>query len=307
MAKTKKVNGLKSRGLHIIVIVGPTATGKSVLAVHLAKKFSGEIISADSRQIYRGLDIGTEKITEKEMGGILHHLLSIADPKHRYTVTDFKHDATEAVRYIVQKGKLPIVVGGTGFYIQALVDGIDFPSVPPNPVLRKTLGAKTVDELVRNLQKLDPARVDTIDVKNRRRLVRAIEIAKATGQVSPIHSKPNYNALFIGLLIDRDQLRSRINKRLVGTLKKGLVEETKKLLDILPHERINELGLEYRIVTRFIRDEITEEETRKLLEYELWHYAKRQMTWFKRDKRILWFNSTDTRKIEAAVRKFLAD
>ncbi|MCH7598015.1 tRNA (adenosine(37)-N6)-dimethylallyltransferase MiaA [Patescibacteria group bacterium] len=293
--------------MHIIVIVGPTATGKSALAVHLAKKFYGEIISADSRQIYRGLDIGTEKITEKEMGGIPHHLLSIADPKHRYTVTDFKHDATEAVRYIVQKGKLPIVVGGTGFYIQALVDGIDFPSVPPNPVLRKTLGAKTVDELVRNLQKLDPARVDTIDVKNRRRLVRAIEIAKATGQVPPIHSKPNYNALFIGLLIDRDQLRSRINKRLAGTLKKGLVEETKKLLDVLPHERINELGLEYRIVTRFIRDEITEEETRKLLEYELWHYAKRQMTWFKRDKRILWFNSTDTRKIEAAVRKFLAD
>ncbi|MFA6601514.1 MAG: tRNA (adenosine(37)-N6)-dimethylallyltransferase MiaA, partial [Candidatus Paceibacterota bacterium] len=160
----------------LLIILGPTATGKSDLAVSLARKLNGEIISADSRQVYRGLNIGTGKITKKEMGGIKHYLLDVADPKKTFDVTQYVGLAEKAISEIVAKDKLPIICGGTGYYISALVDGIVFPDVPPNPNLRAKLKLKSTSQLGIILKKLDPERYETIDKKNPRRLLRAIEI-----------------------------------------------------------------------------------------------------------------------------------
>ncbi len=166
----------------LIVILGPTASGKSELAVKLAKKFNGEIISADSRQVYKGLNIGTGKITKKEMKGIGHHLLDVASPKRKFTVAQFQKLAFKKIREIQRRGKTPFLVGGTGFYIQSVVDNISIPEVTPNWKLRKALEKKNTEELFSMLKKLDPARAKTIDSKNPRRLTRAIEIASAEGR-----------------------------------------------------------------------------------------------------------------------------
>ena len=170
----------------ILVILGPTATGKSGMAVRLAKKFNGEIISADSRQVYKGLDIGSGKITEKEMLGVAHHLLDIANPKRKFSVTDFKEKAEKTIEDILKRSRLPIICGGTGFYIQALVDNLILPEVAPNLSLRKKLEKKTPAELFEILKKLDPKRADSIERQNPRRLIRAIEIAVAKPMSAPI-------------------------------------------------------------------------------------------------------------------------
>ncbi|HDO23680.1 MAG TPA: tRNA (adenosine(37)-N6)-dimethylallyltransferase MiaA, partial [bacterium] len=165
----------------VIVILGPTASGKSEMAVKLAKKFNGEIISADSRQVYRGMDIGTGKITQKEMRGIPHHLLDVASPKKVFTVIDFKKRAEKAIKDIIKRGKISIICGGTGFYIQAITGGISIPEVKPNWKLRKQLEKKNAEQLFKMLKKLDPKRSKTIDAKNPRRLIRAIELAQSLG------------------------------------------------------------------------------------------------------------------------------
>ena len=171
----------KNRLPKIIAIVGPTASGKSDLAVKIARKYNGEIISADSRQVYRGLNIGTGKITKHEMLGVPHHLLDVADPKKRFTVADFKTLADKAIADISSRGKLPIICGGTGLYIDILTSGFVLPDVPPNPTLRKKLGQKTAAQLFVILKKLDPKRAENIDQTNSVRLIRAIEIAKVFG------------------------------------------------------------------------------------------------------------------------------
>ena len=167
----------------IIVILGPTASGKSALAVKIAKKINGEIISADSRQVYKGLDIGTGKITRKEMGGVPHYCLDVVSPKKIFTVADFKKCAEKAIEKIFAKNKIPIIVGGTGLYIQAVVDNIVLPEVKPNWRLRKELEKKTTEEMFKMLKKLDPERAKNIDAKNPRRLIRAIEITKEIGKM----------------------------------------------------------------------------------------------------------------------------
>jgi tRNA dimethylallyltransferase len=184
----------------MVVIVGPTSSGKSDLAVALAKKFNGEVISADSRQVYKGLNIGTGKITKKEMRGVKHHLLDVADPRKQFTVSDFLDLTNKTIVQIVKSGKLPIVCGGTGFYIDALLGEKQIPEVPPNPKLRKQLENKTTKELFKMLQKLDPERAKNIDAQNPRRLVRAIEIAKKLGKV-PEYREPDfkYDVLKIGI------------------------------------------------------------------------------------------------------------
>ena len=171
----------------LLIILGPTASGKSDLAVQLAKKYNGEIISADSRQVYKGLNIGTGKITKKEMSGIKHHLLDVTDPKKVFTVSQFKTLVEIAIADISSRGKLPIICGGTGFYIQAVVDNIILPEVPPNKKLREKLNKKTTTELFEILKKLDNERAKNIDAKNPRRLIRAIEIAEKLGKVPPLN------------------------------------------------------------------------------------------------------------------------
>ncbi|MEK7117944.1 MAG: tRNA (adenosine(37)-N6)-dimethylallyltransferase MiaA [Patescibacteria group bacterium] len=290
----------------IIVILGPTASGKSDLASALAKKFNGEVISADSRQVYRGLDIGVGKITKKEMKGVPHHLLDVANPRKQFTVADYKTLTNLAIAQIVKVDKMPIICGGTGFYISALLDEINIPEVKPNETLRKQLAKKSASELFEILKKLDPIRAQNIDKNNPRRLVRAIEIAKALGKVPKIESRiMNYEVCKIGIQIPKEELRKRINKRLESRIKKGMIGEARKLhRKGLSYKRMRELGLEYRRLADFLQNKINKIELTTLLQNEIWQYAKRQMTWFKRDKSIKWFGP-NIKKITKEVEKFL--
>lgn len=280
----------------VIVILGQTATGKSDLAVKVAKKIDGEIISADSRQIYKGLDIGAGKITTKEMRGIPHHLINIASPKRKFTVVEYQKKAIYAMAEIIKRGKTPIICGGTGLYIDAITKGVVFPEVPPNNKLRKILEKKSVLELLKILRKLDRNRAKDIENKNeqnnRVRLIRAIEIARALGRVPRAEATPPpYEFIKIGLYLPQDQLKKKIEKRVRKMFAKknrgGLFNEIKKLKKParrggsgVSDKRLKELGFEYF------------EPTYEKVVIQTIKYAKRQMTWFKRDKEIKWFDAS---------------
>ncbi|KKU89731.1 MAG: tRNA dimethylallyltransferase [Candidatus Yanofskybacteria bacterium GW2011_GWA1_48_10] len=309
---------MKEKRTRIIVIVGPTASGKSDLALRLVlwlrkqakhpervKRIEGlptdtEIISADSRQVYRGLDIGTGKVTKKEQKLVPHWLIDVANPKNPavagFTVDNFKKMAEQAIKDIVSRGKIPIVVGGTGLYIDALVYGINFPEVPPNPKLRLNFNRLSAEKLFDKLRKIDPKRAETIEPKNKRRLIRALEILESGQKIPVLDTRYNildtrYSVLWLGL--NPKDLYERISKRLDQRLKKGLIAEIKHLLysHILTNKRIDELGLAYREVPRYLRGEIKKEEMRNnILKSEI-NYAKRQMTWFKRNKKIKWLRN----------------
>lgn len=274
----------------ILVIVGPTSIGKSDLAVHLAKKFNGEVVSADSRQVYKGLDIGTGKITPAEMCGIPHHLIDIVSPKKNFSVSEYQKIATDKINNILERGKLPIICGGTGFYIQAVVDGIDLPEIEADQKLRKRLEKMSLSELQKKLQSLDPKRLKKIDQKNKVRLIRAIEIAEKLGKVPQIKKNIKYKAIIIGLYADREILDQKIRERLKKRLRRGLVKEVYDLhKNGLSWKRLEELGLEYRYISLFLRGIISRSQMLLELENKNIQYARRQMTWFKKDKRINWF------------------
>lgn len=280
----------------IIVIVGPTASGKTGLSIALAKKYNGEVISADSRQVYRELNIGTEKVTKKEMQGVPHYCIDVANPKRTFTVAQWRKEAHKAIDSIAKRDKLPIVAGGTAFYVDSLVYGTSFPAVKPNTQLRKALQKKTIEELFTQLKNLDPKRAKTIEQKNPRRLIRAIEIATELGRVPTLpKQKPLYDVTWIGLNPGLPTLVERITARLNSTFKRGLVAETKKMREELglSWKRIDEIGLEYRIVGEYLRKEISKEEMQEKMIRELRHYAKRQMTWLKRNGTIQWFSSPE--------------
>lgn len=299
----------------IVVIVGPTASGKSALAVELAKKFSArggpalgwngaEIISADSRQVYKGMDIGTGKITKKEMAGVKHHLLDVADPKRTFTVARYTRLAEKAIRDICKKGRLPIIVGGTGFYIQALVDGITVPEVPPNPKLRRQLERKSPEELLRLLEEKDPERAGTIEKKNKRRLIRALEIIEALGKVPSPKKEQKYDSLFLGIKRGEGELKGLIEKRFRQWLKQGFLKEVERLRKTgVSEKRIREFGLHYFEAMQYLKGEITKKEMIENSIAELFDYARRQMTWFKRDKRIHWVKSE--KEAEKLAQEFL--
>lgn len=273
----------------IIVICGPTATGKSDYAVSLAKKIGGEVISADSRQVYKGLNLGTGKITKKEMKGVPHHLLDIASPKSIFSVERFQKLGKKAITDILKRGKTPIICGGTGFYIDALVYHTDFPTVPPNKKLRKELETKSAEELLSLLKKKDPERAETIDIKNKVRLIRALEIIESIGKVPEIKKESPYEVEWIGLDFPDEILKERIHKRLIARIKKGMIREATQLQNEgLSWKRMRELGLEYRFLAEYLTDNITKEEMTSQLESAIWQYVKRQRTWFKRNKKILW-------------------
>ncbi len=289
----------------VIVILGQTATGKSDLAVKIAlrlrsgqaQKYGGEVISADSRQVYRGLDLGTGKITKKEMKGVPHYLLDIANPKKQFTAFEYQKKAIYAMAEIIKRCKVPIICGGTGFYIDAVVNGTIFPEVPPSLKLRKSLAKKTKEELFEILKKLDKNRARDIKNKNEQnnkvRLIRAIEIAKTLGKVPPHRSClcGNYKFVKIGLYLPDEILKQKIEKRLLSRIKKGMLAEIKNLhKNGLSWKRMEELGLEYRYISQYLQNQITKQEMLKKLNSEIFKYAKRQMTWFKRDKEIKWFD-----------------
>lgn len=275
----------------ILVIVGPTASGKTSLSIKLAKEQNGEVISADSRQVYRGLDLGTGKVTQEEMDGVPHHLLDIADPKEIYTAADFVRDGRAAIADIISRGKLPIIVGGTFFYTDALLGRIVTPEVPPNPLLRAELEKLSAPELFEKLQALDPERAEHIDEHNPRRLERAIEIALALGKVPQLPTEEIYDARILGIKIDQETLHKNIHTRLLARLDAGMIDEVKRLHEKgLSYERMEDLGLEYRYIARHLKDELSYEEMVEILETKIRQFAKRQMTWLKRDKSIEWIS-----------------
>lgn len=287
----------------IIVLIGPTASGKSALAVELARKFNGEIISADSRQVYRGLDIGTGKITKKEMRGVAHHLLNIASPKKIFSAQDFVTLAQKKIREISSRGHIPIVCGGTGFYIDALVGRIPLPNVEPDAKLRKELNALTLGDLFVRLERMDPRRAMGIDKYNKRRIIRSIEIARALGQNPDARPRPEYDVLWIGITVPSDELQARIRARLHARLKQGMVAEAKRLHGSgLSYKRMHELGLEYRSLARFLQHQINREELEAELQTAIWHYARRQMTYWRRNKEIEWFAPNERSALIRTVR-----
>lgn len=277
----------------LIAVLGPTATGKSDFAVMLAKKIGGEIISADSRQVYTGLDIGSGKITKAEMQGIPHHLLDVANPKKIFSVAEYKSLAEKAIADILVRGNVPILCGGTGFYIDAVANGITHPEVPPNNELRKKLDMRSTAALFTALKKLDPKRAETIDRHNKVRLIRAIEIAKALGEVPLLVKEEKYDVLFLGLDAPDAVLKEKTQKRLLSRIEDGMLQEVKRLHENgVSWKRLETLGLEYRACAQFLQKKIDKESFIEGLRNDIWHYAKRQRTWFKKNKNIVWLDVT---------------
>jgi len=289
----------------IVVILGQNASGKSGLAVQIAQRFNGEIISADSRQVYRGMNIGTGKTTRKEMGGIKHYLLDVASPKKQFSVNQYQKLAKQAIKKILKKGKLPIICGGTGLYIDAVIDNVVFPEVPPNLRLRQKLGHLTTDQLFQKLKKLDPNRAENIDKNNRRRLIRALEIVMISKKPVPaIQKQRNYEVLKIGIRRPAGELKMLIKKRLLKRFRQGMINEVKKLHEHgVNWQRLFDLGLEYRCISLYLHGFISKKEMRGKLNKAIRDYAKRQMTWFKKDKEIKWIKNI--KQAERMVKNFL--
>lgn len=289
----------KSQKIPLIVILGPTASGKSDLAVSLAKALKGEIISADSRQVYKGLDIGTGKITRREMKGVPHHLLDAVSPKRHFSVTEYEKRARKKIKAILKKKKMPFLVGGSGMYIDAVLYGAPYPEVPPNASLRKHLEKKSAEKLFLMLVKKDPRRAETIDRHNKRRLIRALEIIHATKKPIPELIKiPRYDALIIGIKKSETELKKRIKARLAARFAHGMMKEVGTLLQKgVSHARLMELGLEYRFLSKYIQGLLTRDEMKEQLLRAINQYAKRQMTWFRQYPAIAWIkNQNDAMK-----------
>lgn len=268
----------------IIAVIGPTASGKSAKAIELAKDLNGEIISVDSRQVYRTLDIGTEKTMPDERGGIPHHLIDIREPEESYSAGDFVRDAEELIADIQSRGKTPILAGGTHFYFDALLFGL--PDEPIDPELRASLAGKSAEELFAELRRLDPRRAAGIDPANSRRLIRAIEIATRRGAVPErVRKEPAYDVEWHIIDLPKEELRARIDARLQQAFERGLIEEverTRAWLGTGANARLNELGLEYRIIGEYLRGERTKESLLPALSSALWRYARQQKQWLKR-------------------------
>jgi tRNA dimethylallyltransferase len=291
----------------LIVIVGPTASGKSNLAVEVALRLSltsltagrsgqarrigGEIVSADSRQVYRGMDIGSGKVTQREMRGVPHHLLDVAHPGRTFTVAHYQKRALAALRGIWKRERIPIICGGTGLYVRSVVDGLVIPDVKPNAQLRKKLERRTTEQLYAELAKHDRARAATIDRHNRRRLIRALEVVAARGFVPPLTFKPiDADVLVIGIKRNTTELAELIRSRLLRRLRSGMVGEIRDLHEWsgISWKRLEGFGLEYRHVARFLEGKVSRERMVEELVRDIVAYAKRQMTWFRRDTRTVW-------------------
>lgn len=295
----------------IIAVVGPTSSGKSDLAVKLARRFNGEVVSADSRQVYKGLDIGSGKITKREMRGVPHYLLDVTPPKLTFTVSRYKALAAKAINKIIKKGKVPIICGGTGFYVDALIYNWPIPEVKADNKLRTKLHRQSTEQLFKTLRKLDPERAKNIDRHNKIRLVRALEIIKATGSSVPYFQPFNikispYDILKIGLRPKAKLLKEKIRNRLLKRIKAGMVREVRSLkAGGVSSKKLESFGLEYRYVNRYLEGSLSKDEMVAELTNEINRYAKRQMTWFKRDKNTIWLDTPG--KASGLVSDFIGD
>jgi len=303
---------MKNKFPKVIVICGPTASGKTDLSIALAKKFNGEIINADSRQIYKEMDIATAKpeliVYEGKImvDGVEHYLLDVVNPDENFTLSDYKEQTQKAIKNILKKGKVPFLVGGTGLYIWSIVDNLEIPRVEPNLALRKELEDKTPEERLALLKENDPESYDKIDLNNSRRVIRALEVVLSTGESflkQQKKGKPFLNVLQLGIKIDKENLYDRINRRCEQMIESGLVQEAKKLAQKYSWELPSMSGIGYRQMRDYIEGKMVLDEALEWLKQDTRHYAKRQMTWFKRDERIHWVENE--RQAEKLISDFL--
>ncbi|OGZ96205.1 MAG: tRNA (adenosine(37)-N6)-dimethylallyltransferase MiaA [Candidatus Sungbacteria bacterium RIFCSPLOWO2_02_FULL_54_10] len=288
----------------IIVIVGPTASGKSALAVLLAKKFNGEVVSADSRQVYRGLEIGSAAITDREMRGVPHHLVGIVSPREVCTTGHFVAAARDAIADIARRGRVPIVAGGTAFWVNALAQGIVLPEIKPDTALRRRLEKKSAAQLFAILKKADPRRAGDIEQQNPRRLIRAIEIARSLGRVPPFVKHRVFNTLWLGLNPAPVLLARRVTARAERMIRDGLAAETRALARSIPIKRVREFGFEYRAALLYNRGELTRKQFAARLVADTLHYAKQQNRWWKRNPAIYWITAPDVARRFGARHKW---
>jgi tRNA dimethylallyltransferase len=307
----------------ILVLIGPTASGKTAMSIALARAFSGEIIAADSRTVYREMDIGTAKPASDEMGemasgvvsgaetngeniqgifsekpfmhqGIPHWGMNIRNPSEIFTVSEYQAYADQKITEILSRGNLPMLVGGTGLYIAAVVDRPSFAEVPPDPGLRLELASKSNEELLEEIAERDPDTAERIDTKNRRRLERALEILRTTGKrLAEVQTRgePRYNICMMGIDIPRDILYGRIDERIDAMIASGLIDEVRLLRGKYGDDAPGMTGIGYRQLCAFLRGEMPLRDAILALKHDTRKYAKRQMTWFQRDKRIQWAKS----------------
>ena len=291
----------------VIVICGPTASGKTALSIELAKKINGEIISSDSMQIYKYMDIGTAKTTQEEMQGIKHYLLDFVEPSQRYSVAEFKKDAEKAIEEILQKGKTPIIVGGTGLYVDSLIYGIEYQTIEFDEQYRKQLEERVEKEgletLYNEAKKIDPQAIEKISLNDKKRILRILEIYKATGKnktEQEIESRKNgvkYDYKVFAINMDREKLYERINKRVDIMIENGLIEEVEKLLEKYKEFPTAMQGLGYKEVVEYLQGKVSEEEMIENIKRETRRYAKRQLTWFRKNKQTIWIEPYDIQKI----------
>ncbi len=286
----------------IVVIVGPTASGKTALSIEIAKKINGEIISADSMQIYQDMNIGTAKVTKEEMQGIQHYLIDIVSPEERYTVSDFKQAAENAIEEILHKGKVPIVVGGTGLYVNSLIYGIEyqdmqFDEMYRNQLMKKAETEEGLKELFEKATKIDPDAISKISSNDKKRIIRVLEIFKATGknktemEILSRQKGVKYDYHVFGISMDREKLYHRINTRVDKMIEQGLIEEVDGLCKKYKKFPTSMQGLGYKEVVEYFEKKLSKEEMIEKIKQESRRYAKRQLTWFRKNQEITWLDA----------------
>lgn len=293
----------------VIVICGPTASGKTNLSIELAKKINGEIISCDSMQIYKGMNIGTAKIEKEEMQGIPHYMIDLISPDERYSVADFKKDAEEKIKEILFKGKVPIVVGGTGLYVDSLIYGIEYQNIKFDEKYREELekiaNNDGLNKLYNKAKEIDEKAMKKISPNDKKRIIRVLEIYKATGKTKTeqeIESRKNcikYDYKIFAIDMNRQRLYDRINKRVDIMIEKGLIAEVEEILKKYNKFPTAMQGLGYKEVVSYLNNEYTKEEMIEKIKMETRRYAKRQLTWFRKNKETVWLDGE--KKVEDNV------
>ena len=275
----------------LVAVLGPTACGKSGLGVALARRFDGEVVSADSRQVYRGLDLGTGKVTPEEMEGVPHHMLDVVEPGQPYSVADFQAGAYAALDNILARGKVPFLVGGTGLYLRAVTEGFVFSDAPPDPDLRNRLETLSTTELRTLVEEKTGVTLSGGEENNRHRLIRSAEKTLSGGWETP-PAAPRYDCLLLGVAYPRQTVCDRIDQRLQARIDAGMIDEVAGLRSAgVSDEFLDRLGLEYRFVLRYLQGDVRDlGELKILLGTAIKQFAKRQMSWFRRDKDVLWLD-----------------